>query len=110
MKVELDLSNYATKTDLKNETGVDISSFSRIVDSNNLKSNIDKLDIDKLKNIPIKSSNLNSKVNKLDFDKLVTILVNLSKRSNVVKNDFVKKDYIMLRSKILKIKYLILLT
>ena len=52
MKVELDLSNYATKADLKNVTGVDTSKFAKKVDLFNLKSNVDKLDIDKLKNVP----------------------------------------------------------
>ena len=49
VKVELDLSNYATKADLKNATGVDTSRFAKKVDSADLKSNFDKLDIDKLK-------------------------------------------------------------
>ena len=47
MKVELDLSNYATKTDLKNATGVDISKFAKKVDLANLKSHVDKLYTDK---------------------------------------------------------------
>ena len=38
MKVELDLSNYATKTDLKNVTGVDTSKFAKKIDLANLKS------------------------------------------------------------------------
>ena len=58
VKVELDLSNYATKTDLKNATGIDTSSFAKKVDLANLKSNVDKLDIDKLKNVPTNLSNL----------------------------------------------------
>ena len=107
VKVELDLSNYATKTDLKNATGIDTSSFAKKVDLANLKSNVDKLDIDKLKNVPTNLSNLKSKVDKLDVDKLVPVPVDLSKLSDVVKNDVVKKD--MLIWKILKIKYLILL-
>ena len=45
-KVELDLSYYATKTDLKNAVGVDTSTFAKKVDLVNLKSEIDKLDID----------------------------------------------------------------
>ena len=49
VKVELDLSNYATKADLKNATGVDTSKFAKKIDSADLKSNFDKLDIDKLK-------------------------------------------------------------
>ena len=43
------LSNYATKADLKNATGVDTSKFAKKIDSVDLKSNFDKLDIDKLK-------------------------------------------------------------
>ena len=69
-----------------------------------------KLDIDKLKNLSSSLKSLNSKVDKLGIDKLVTVLVNLSKLSDIVKNDAVKKMYIRLRLKILKTKYLILLT
>ena len=47
VKVELDLSNYATKADLKNATGVDTSKFVEKVDLANLKYNVDKLDINK---------------------------------------------------------------
>ena len=47
VKVELDLSNYATKTDLKNATGVDASKFAKNVDLANLEATVDKLDIDK---------------------------------------------------------------
>ena len=62
MKVELDLSNYAIKTDFKNATEVDTSSFAKKTDLANLKSDVDKLDIDRLKNIPSDLSNLKSKV------------------------------------------------
>ena len=92
VKVELDLSNYATKTDLKNATVVNTSSFAKKTDLANLKSNVDKLDIDKLKNVPTHLSNLKSKVDKLDVDKLVPFPVNLSKLSDVAKNDVIKKD------------------
>ena len=47
VKVELDLFNYATKTDLKNATGIDTLSFTWKVDVARLKSNVDKLDINK---------------------------------------------------------------
>ena len=63
------MSNYATKTDLKNVTHVDTSSFA-------LKTNL---------------ANLKTEVDKLDIDKLVPIPNDLSKLSNVVKNDVVKK-------------------
>ena len=49
VKVELDLSNYATKANLKNATGVDTLTFARQIDLASLKSNVDKLDIDKFK-------------------------------------------------------------
>ena len=91
VKVELDLSNYAIKTDLKNTTGIGTPSFAEKVDLANLKSNIDKLDIDKLKNIPTNLSNLKSKIEKLDFDKLVPAPVDLKTLSDVVKTDVIKK-------------------
>ena len=94
VKVELDLSNYATKTDLKNARGVDTSSFTKKTHLAYLKTDL---------------SSLKSKVDKLDVDKLLPASVDLSKLSDVVNNDVVKKD-IMLRWKILKIKCLILLT
>ena len=66
------MSNYATKTHLKNATGVDTSKLAKKVDLDNLKFNVDKLDI--------------------DVDKLVPVPVDLNKLSDVVKNDVVKKD------------------
>ena len=49
VKVELDLPNYATKTDLKNATKLDTSDFAKKIDLAHLKSDVDKLDIDELK-------------------------------------------------------------
>ena len=92
INVKVVLSNYATKADLKNATGVDTSKFAKKVDLANLKSNVDKLDIDKLKNVPSGLSSLKSKIDKLDIGKLETTPVDLNKLSNVVKNDVVKKD------------------
>ena len=71
--------------------------FAKNVDLANLKSNVGKLDIDKLKNVPTNLSSLRSKVDKLGVDKLVPVPVDLSKLSDVVKNDVVKKMQIMLR-------------
>ena len=72
VKVELDLTNYTTKTDLKNITHVDVSSFASKTTLAALKTEVDKIDVDKLKTTPI----------------------DLAKLSNVVKNDVVKKtDY-----------------
>ena len=49
VKVELDLCKYSTKADLNNVTGVNTSDFAKKTDLANLKSDVDKLDIDKLK-------------------------------------------------------------
>ena len=92
VKAELDLSNYATKADLKNAAGVDTSQFAKKVDLANLKSNVDKLKIDKLKNVPNNLTNLKSQVDKLYGNKLVPVSVYLSKLSDVVKNGVLKKD------------------
>ena len=69
IKVKIDLSNYATKTDIKNISHVDTSRFA-------LKTNL---------------ASLKTKVDKLGIGKLVPVLVGLSKLSNVVKNDVVKR-------------------
>ena len=66
------------QTDFKNATGADTSKFAKKVDLDNLKSDVDKLDTDKLKNVPTNLSNLKSKVDKLDVDELVPVLVDLS--------------------------------
>ena len=58
VKIELCLSNYATKADLKNAAGVDTSKFANKVNLTNLKSDVDKLDIDKLKNVTTNLNNL----------------------------------------------------
>ena len=72
IKVELDLANYATKDDVKNITQVDVSSFASKTNLAALKTEVEKIDADKLKTIP----------------------VDLAKLSNVVNDDVVKKtDY-----------------
>ena len=86
VKVKLDLSN------LKNATGVDTSDFSKKTDLANLKSDAEKFDIDKLKNVPSGLNSLKGKVDKLDVDKLVPVPADLSKLNDVVKNDVVNKD------------------
>ena len=94
VKVELSLPNYATKTDLKNATGVDTSKFPKKLDLASFISNVDKLDIDKLKNVPNNLNNFKGKVDKLDVHKLVSVPVDLSKLSDAIKNDVVKKGCI----------------
>ena len=72
IKSKLDLTNYATKDDVKNITHVDFSSFASKTNLAALKTEVDKIDVDKLKTTP----------------------TDLAKLSNVVKDDVVKKtDY-----------------
>ena len=96
MKVESDLPNYETKADLRSPTGVASSKLSEHVDLGSLKSEIDKVDIDKLKSVPTNWSNLKSKID-MYHKKLVPVPVDLRKLNDVVKIDLVKKMYIMLR-------------
>ena len=110
MKVELDLSIYATKTDLRNATGIDTSPFAKKVDLASSKSNVNKLDIDKSKNVPTNLRNLKSKVDKLNVNKLLPVPVDLSKLHDAAKNYVAKKYFDNTKIKILKIKYLVLLT
>ena len=91
INVKVDLSNYATKTYIKNISHIDTSSLALKSDLGSLKTEVDKLDSDKLKSLPNNLINLKSKVDKLDIDKLAPIPVDLSKLSNVVKNEVVKK-------------------
>ena len=69
IKVELDLSNYASKKGIKDITHIDASGFASMTNLAALKTEVDKIDTDKLKTVPN----------------------NLAKLSNVVKNHFVKK-------------------
>ena len=57
IKVELDLSNYATKADLKGATWVDTSNLEVKWDLPSLKAQVDKIDVEKLKTVPTNSKN-----------------------------------------------------
>ena len=63
INVKVDLCNYATKDDIKNITHVDTSSFALTTNLSNLKTKVDKLDIDKLVPVPADLSKLSSVVN-----------------------------------------------
>ena len=78
IKIKVDLSNYGRKDDIKDITHVDTSNFA-------LKTNL---------------ANLKTEVDKLDIDKLVPIPADLSKLSNVVKNNVKKVDYNKLVAKV----------
>ena len=74
INVKVDLSNYAAKTDIKNISNVDTSSFSLRTNLASLKTEGDNLDIDKLVPAPVDLSKLSVKndvVKKTDYDKLV---------------------------------------
>ena len=62
IKIKIDLSNYATKTDIKSISHVDISSFALKTNLANLKNEVDKLDIDTLVPVPTDLSKLNNVV------------------------------------------------
>ena len=74
IKVELDMANYATKTDLKNITHVDVSSFASKTNLAALKTEVDKIDVDKLKTTPVDLANAieNDVVKKTDYNTKVT--------------------------------------
>ena len=80
------MSNYATKTDLKNVTQVDTSGFALKINLANLKTEVDKLDIGKLAPVPVDLSKLSdvikNDVNKTVYDKFV------AKVNNIDINDF----------------------
>ena len=97
INVKVDLSNYVIKKDIKNITHADTSNFAIKTNLANLKTEVDKLDINKLKNFTNNLSTLKTKVDKLDIDKLVPITIDLSKLTNVVKNEVVKKLNIIQR-------------
>ena len=67
VKDELDLANYATKSDLKNAADVHTSKYAKKADLGTLKSEVDKLDIDELEKVPSGLNSLKSKVDKLDI-------------------------------------------
>ena len=91
INVKVDLSNYATKTDIKNISHVDNSSFALRSNLASLKNEIDKLNIDKLNILRNDLSNLKNKVDKLDINKLVNAPLDFIKLSNAVKSEAVKK-------------------
>ena len=101
--VKVDLSNYATKTDLKNVSHVDVSSFALKSNLVSLKTEVYKIDADKLKTVPVDLAKLSNvvknDVNKnTEYNKLVT------KVDNISTTNFVKKTNMKKMGQILKIK------
>ena len=90
IKVKIDISNYATKADIKNISHVDTSSFALKTNVSSLKTEVDKLDIDKLIPVPVDLSKLsdvrkNDVVRKIVYNKLV------AKVDNIDTSDFLLK-------------------
>ena len=93
INVKIELSNYATKDDIKNITHVDTSSFELKTNVANLKNKVDKLNIYKLKPLPTDLSKLSDVVKddvvkKADYNKLVTKVDNIDTSGLVKKTDY----------------------
>ena len=105
VKVELDLTNYATKTDLKNITHVDVSSFASKTNLAALKTEVDKIDSNKLKTAPtdlakltnaiendvVKKTDYNTKVTSIEAQNTVDNLADITKLKAIDTNNFVTR-------------------
>ena len=96
ISVKVDLPNYATKTDLKNVSHVDFSSFALKSNLASLKTEVDKMDAGKLKTVPVdlaKLSNVvkNHVIKKSEYDKLVAKLNGVDNKNFVSRTKY-KKD------------------
>ena len=96
IKVKIDLTNYATKADINNITHVDTSCFALKTNLANLKTEVDKLDIDKLVPVPLDLSKLsnvvkNDAVKKTEYNKLVTKVNNIDNSDFVLKTNYKTK-------------------
>ena len=114
INVKVDLSNYATKTDLKNVSHVDVSNFALKSNLVSLKTEVDKLDIDKLTPVPNYLANLSNVVKndvfkKTEYNKLVA-KVNYIDTTNFVSKTKYERDGSDFEDKINKVdkKYLML--
>ena len=95
INVKVDLSNYATRTDLTNTSHIDVSSYALKSNLASLKTEVDKLDIDKLIPIPgdlVKLSNIvkNDVVKKIEYDKLVNKVNGIDTTNFVLKTKYQK--------------------
>ena len=93
INVKVDLSNSGTKTDLKNITLIDTSSFALKTNVASLKTKVDKLDTDKLAPVPVDLSKLNDIVKydvakKAVYDKLVAKVNNISTSDFILKSKY----------------------
>ena len=93
IKVKLNVSNYATKADIKNFTHVDTSNFALKMNLANLRTEVDKIDTDKLKTVPVDLSKLsnvvkNEVIKKAEYNKLVAKVCNIDTSNFVIKSNY----------------------
>ena len=93
INVKIDLSNYATKAYIKDISHADTSSFASKTNLANLKTEVDKLDVDKLKLLPVDVSKLskvvkNDVVKKTEYNKLVTKVDDIDTSDFVLKTNY----------------------
>ena len=104
VKVKIDLSNYVTKADIKNITHVDTSNFASKANLANLKTEVNKLDIGKLKTVPANLSKLsnaikNEVITKTEYNKLVNKINNIDTSGFILKTKY-DADKLQLEKKI----------
>ena len=111
INVKVDLSNYATKTDLKNITLIDTSSFALKTNLASIKTEVEKLDNDKLAPVPVDLSKLtdvvkNNVVKNAVYDKLAAKVNNIDTSDFVLKTKY-QTDKTELEKKIPKVKHFV---
>ena len=104
IKIKVHLSNYATKDDIKNITHVDTSSFALKTNLANLKTEVDTLDTNKLKTVPVDLSKLsnvvkNEVIKKTEYNKLVNKVNNIDTSGFLLKTKY-NADKLKLENKI----------
>ena len=111
IKIKVDLSNYATKDDIKNIAHVDTSNFALKTNLANLKAEVDSLDNDKLKTVPVDLSKLcnvvkNEVIKETEYNKLVNIVNNIDNSGFLLKTKY-NADKLKLENKIRDISNLV---
>ena len=93
IRVELDLSSYATKSDLQKVTSINTSKFTKKIDLGNLKSDVNDLVIDNLKTVPVDSSKLSNLVKNDVFKRTLNdeLVKNVIVIQTIDTSDLVKK-------------------
>ena len=95
VKVVLDLSNYSTNKELEHATGVNISDLAAKKYFVALNAEVDKLDINKLVDVPTNLKNLKAKVDNIDICKLKTVSVDVKRLSDVVDNEVLFMKFVV---------------